>query len=1076
MNPSKPYSIRKVLRKRPLWTLTILLALPSSLASATEVKSPQPTAVQNCAEQNYEQLAGEWNDSSNTCFWCSGHALDTMIDYLAVRGEQNFCEEGKICGALDSYQELAAAAYEIPTCQTAGNCGPREANSYTSSFARFFQNLQCDACWFDDIGWWGVASAKLYEKLMVERQSCQGPQCQALEVSSRYAKLVAQTMWNYMFAGGTTVWSQAKGKNWSAQAITYDNLSTVLDGPFTIPPREQTHPSSLAPRISGGIWNACYGEHREATDACPFTAGYFYPDPPAFCDYKGNIAQGQCQNNPTIPGALGGIQNSVANGLWLVLSSKLANLAETYGWTQQPKIGPAIQPVLEHNQMVELPPGQYLDFAAAQVEWLNDWLEFTPEKENAHGIQPAWASLRLPLGDGFLVRERTSQYKDGSPMRNYHPDRAWSGGQGLMMGGLAEFAQVAKISAPGKMAVTLAETTRDHVATGGIIDPWTNWSNDWDPKCGSGEVCRPSDNLSQFPGDYTTGIAVYMRYLQELVDSGRVSVEDPAWSTYIATNVSAICDGNGVKDPPAQYRGDSGLFGKTNLQAVLNVGVQAQASGEDLAAASPVDCRDSTVNSSSFTLCEAEQAFDRAVDLWQKSYTDPSVNSKFWQFGNGLHALIRFVAAVEESGLDPTFVRGAKAHLSQLVESGYQHFFVAQGGKNVRGMWMDDFGWWGMMFLAAHETLGLDTLSHASDCWRRIHQNCRTADGSPVPGGCWNQPNFGGIQNAIVNSLYLALTVGLYEETHDGSTYLPPLADSLDWFQQWILRSGKSLGFCPATSNFGGEWMGLIRNTVYSESHNSYPSYTWDAQLPEQAMLYAALAEFAGILLPSSDSVESSKAEQKAIQKLKAFKSEPLGNLPWGHSVAKDLAQESAEKALLTQLAKEWSLFFTKDGVLQAPPWYFAYNGDPQDLVLGKGPFLRYALEAEDALRAAGVDLQPHYQPSADAAWSTRGLYPNSDPTQMWANWVPEGQGRVPVAQKFYSAWQGGPTQPFCGGDQGETFLTPATPSTWSSSAYVFSQYAGYGDTPSQRKVSKMTQQAMALDAMAAAITTWKKP
>lgn len=456
---------------------------------------------------------------------------------------------------------------------------------------------------------------------------------------------------------------------------------------------------------------------------------------------------------------------------------------------------------------------------------------------------------------------------------------------------------------------------------------------------------------------------------------------------------------------------------------------------------------------STFTLCDAEKAFRRGVALWQKIYTDEDVNGQFWQFGNALDSFVRFLAVLDKRNLDPDFVEEQKYFVRGLVEGGYKHFFVEKAGSRINGMWVDDFGWWGLAFLAAKDNLGLDTLGDlgtdtldaAQACWMKINANCKSASGSPVPGGCWNQPDFQGVQNSIVNTLYLALSVRLYRETKDGPTYLPVIADSIDWFQKWILlQPRKSSTECPATSNFKSTQKWLIRNVVFPAKEHYNDTYTWDANLPEQALLFAGLADFAAIDLPSS----IPGVDPCVIARLKGL-------------------QANEVKTLLSNLPSNWSLFFTGGGVLQVPPWSFNFSDAQADMIVGKGPFLRYTLGAEPSLLAAGTDLRSKYQPTANAAWATAGSYTDSPPAQMWANWVPGGPNLGDFAKRFNTAWHDGPNQtpPSCG-SQEVAFLTE---DQWSS--YAFERYAG-----TEEEVAMLTQQTLGLDAMAAAMSTWSPP
>jgi hypothetical protein len=329
---------------------------------------------------------------------------------------------------------------------------------------------------------------------------------------------------------------------------------------------------------------------------------------------------------------------------------------------------------------------------------------------------------------------------------------------------------------------------------------------------------------------------------------------------------------------------------------------------------------------------------------------------------------------------------------------------------------------------------GLDGVAWAKDCWARIAALCGSDDG-PVPGGCWNQPGSGQVQNSIVNALYLTLSVRLYRETSDARTYLPAIGRSVGWFLGWIDPPSSAPAVCPATVNRQGDPTGLLRNGVYR--FDPVQDYTFSIQLPEQAILFAGLAELAAL----DPSAMEDRGDLDAVRSLRE-------------------SQEGARN-LLGRLSAHWTRFFTPKGVLQVPP--FSFNAAlPDAMVVGKGPFLRYALEAEAALLAHGSDLTEYYQPTADAAWATRR------DGSLGPDWVPAGPGRKAFAESFHDFYTSGlgPRPAACPAldDPDYPFLPE---SEWCS--------YGFSSEVTQSPHVAITVQTLGLDAMTAAMAHWPK-
>lgn len=172
--------------------------------------------------------------------------------------------------------------------------------------------------------------------------------------------------------------------------------------------------------------------------------------------------------NPINPSnALKGIQNTVTNGLYLVLSGML------YEST-----------------------GEDVYFAGAKsvCDFLRQWFDFAPIDEQA---------LLWDLGDkGIVIRERVSMYVSQEQVNAYRPSLIWAGDQGLILGGMLSYI---KMEPDGrhdfiKFAKKLILGSKNYLFDQNFtMLPWNE-----------------QDGLGSPGGDdtdYWTGIAVWSRYL-----------------------------------------------------------------------------------------------------------------------------------------------------------------------------------------------------------------------------------------------------------------------------------------------------------------------------------------------------------------------------------------------------------------------------------------------------------------------------------------------------------------------------------------------------------------------------------
>jgi hypothetical protein len=252
------------------------------------------------------------------------------------------------------------------------------------------------------------------------------------------------------------------------RAITCWNLTKEGTGVWDR--ADQTKYRLYGPRFPGGCWNRDY--------AAPY----------------GNL--------PDPPWSVGGRQNTVTNGQYLVLSLRCA-----------------------------LADPQVPDFRTAAMTtwtWFQSW--------NGDGVSID-QKLLATLDGSVIYRERASTYarQDGSypPDTSYDPQRYWAGDQGILLGALVDWAQLDYKNAPFYRSQAQA-LLRGVLAT--LQDP-KNILLAW-----------PSGLFDPDPGDYQTGPGVFMRYLKYAVQ------KDPVIKDYVQSTRAIRRCSRPMPMPPATIR------------------------------------------------------------------------------------------------------------------------------------------------------------------------------------------------------------------------------------------------------------------------------------------------------------------------------------------------------------------------------------------------------------------------------------------------------------------------------------------------------------------------------------------
>jgi hypothetical protein len=373
------------------------------------------------AKAQYEQLKKVWAGSYSN-YWTLGNSFDTVIDYFnTVDGSD------------------------------AQDFGPLVLPAYGRSLGY--------ACWFDDYGWWGIATLKAVQSGRFDNASTRG------------FRTIHHLCWAAMEKYGTKVWDNNAGN------------------PALAP---------LQPRFPGGVWN---------------------------CDWSGTSMCGDKNNPPTLPsecsdnsqgGNLNGIQNTVTNGLFLVLALRL------YEATSDPI---------------------FLQAAKREYQFLTSWFTVPTEPQNR---------LLWTLERGALVRERVANYLPNfGAVCGYSPEMAWSGDQGIIAGGMVDWmianpADNNPNSAAFKNAAGILKGVA--ASTSGALQPWIEGAD-----------------LAGDPGDYSTGAGVFMRYLL-YVDQKNAALRSVtrAYQKIIDATVKAY-----LNDNPPPDEGADQLTRPTNRLAIL---------------------------------------------------------------------------------------------------------------------------------------------------------------------------------------------------------------------------------------------------------------------------------------------------------------------------------------------------------------------------------------------------------------------------------------------------------------------------------------------------------------------------
>jgi hypothetical protein len=253
---------------------------------------------------------------------------------------------------------------------------------------------------------------------------------------------------------------------------------------------DQKKYANYAPRFDGGCWNAYWRD-----DCNPINP----------CD------------------GLQGVQNTVTNGLFLVLSARLGSTGRA----------------------------DCQQAASREYAFLKLWFDASSPPDR---LLP-----RTPDG-GAWVRERVSAYESGIATHAYRPTLAWSGDQGLILGGLVDRMILEPKSYAEMIAIARALVT----GVRGYLFRQDMILLPWRAEDGGGAPGGDDD-------DYMTGASVIMRYLlyaYRINADLKTSLQQAGYLDVIRVNADKACE-----YPDLNQGDDKALILLTNNLATLTAAV-----------------------------------------------------------------------------------------------------------------------------------------------------------------------------------------------------------------------------------------------------------------------------------------------------------------------------------------------------------------------------------------------------------------------------------------------------------------------------------------------------------------------
>ncbi len=350
-------------------------------------------------------------------------------------------------------------------------------------------------------------------------------------------------------------------------------------------------------------------------------------------------------------------------------------------------------------------------------------------------------------------------------------------------------------------------------------------------------------------------------------------------------------------------------------------------------------------------------------------YADVCDFKDFWKRANTCDACLVLLEPFLEQKFCDKEVEGMFVTIQKILEKNL--FFYNE--SDLKKMWIDDFGWWGLMGLNAFklmEKIGNYELSQkylnlSKDCFKRmidfgvdINKNDK-----PVPFGCRNttqiEPNCG-VKNTVVNALLMLLSTKLYrlhvERDFNGSDdYLKMAYEQWIFFSKWFEHKDdkymyfKSFIGDDSAALVGERPLDFSDGSSYRETgHPDWsPGWVWSG---DNGLLIGAF----GDLISYKDNLAKY-----------AFQYQPK----WRFN-ARDFEAKITNftKKLIQGVHKG---MIGNDGIFHELACVASYNLNGNDYLAGRGILLRY-MDLEVVKKLTGIDFKDNILKTVFALWSTR--------------------------------------------------------------------------------------------------------
>lgn len=353
------------------------------------------------------------------------------------------------------------------------------------------------------------------------------------------------------------------------------------------------------------------------------------------------------------------------------------------------------------------------------------------------------------------------------------------------------------------------------------------------------------------------------------------------------------------------------------------------------------------------------KAFDCYMAVWD--FED------FWKRANTCDACVAFMDSCLTENPHDLQVKERLKSLEGILEKNLKYYKAT----NFEEMWVDDFGWWGLLGINAYlflmkignYNLAQDYLRLSKECLAfMIHGGCdANREVQPVKYGCRNtsvkEPDKG-VKNTVVNALLLLLSTKLYrlhakEKFNDYQGFLNIACSQWMWFSKWFEL--KEYHYFKHFKNDEGAGLILERpiaifngSSYQDMSHpDAVSTWVWSG---DNGLVIGALLD----LIPEADVL--------ANHALKMYPGQDINPLNFKEKLT------DMTKKLIHGIQKG---MIGKDGVFHEPPCLSSYAANGKDYLGGRGILVRY-MDIQGIKAFSGIDFSENVLKTVEAIWQTR--------------------------------------------------------------------------------------------------------